>query len=129
MKILIIEDDNYKAKRLIEELEGHEYEIAQSFHSGMRKILLNKYDALFLDMNFPLWDNETRMEPEQGMFVLSEMTRKEKLIPTCIYSSDQKDVSKFDFVKGYIHYDAFTSIKSRVKSFLDDIKREEVKNV
>lgn len=60
MKILFVEDEQSKAKQIIEHLktikENLEIEIKKSLMSGIRCIQKEQYDVILLDMSLPLYD-------------------------------------------------------------------------
>jgi hypothetical protein len=85
-------------------------------------MLDNAYDGVILDMGLPLRDDEFRsLKEDQGLNVLREMKRNGLNIPTVIYSTNQFDVSKFDFVKGYIVADFSVSIDRDIQNFISSL--------
>lgn len=96
MKILIIEDDEYKAKQLIDFLKS-KYDnenlnlcIKGAFQSGMDAISKNNYDIILLDMSMHSFEENTqqrsagRHRPYGGREILNEMKRKNLFIPTIV---------------------------------------------
>lgn len=121
MRILIIDDSEYKIAELKKYISSDiEIDEAHSYNLGMRKILTNEYDGLFLDMNFPVFENE-EVEERKGLFVLKEMKRKKIKIPTVIYSSDMIDVSLYDNISGYIINDN-SYIGDEVEEFIEALR-------
>lgn len=90
MKILIIEDDKIKIEKLSLFFQGHNFEIKESYHSGLRSLLgSQEFDLLILDMSIPLWErgnNDLGGNFEQfgGVNILREMKRRLRLIPTIL---------------------------------------------
>lgn len=93
MKIILIEDD----KKKIEDIQGflseyHNYNdltIRESYQSGLRELIKNKYDLLLLDMSVPTWDKTIHepggnFEKFGGYKILKEITRKKKAIDTVL---------------------------------------------
>lgn len=119
MRFLIIDDDNKKIDTVKQFLEGHEVVIAQSYDSGMTKIVSAAYDGIILDMAFPMSDNEPwKVYGVNGLCVLSEMKRKKINTPVVIYSSSITDVSEYENVKDYI-LNNNTYIGDKVKGFIN----------
>lgn len=61
MKVLIVEDSDYKSKRVRDFLNENGFDdvkICMSFSSGQREILLGTYELLILDMSMPTFDNQ-----------------------------------------------------------------------
>lgn len=93
MNIILIEDDKKKIEDLKEFLlESFNYGnliVKESYQSGLRELLKNKYDLLLLDMSIPTWD-KTPDEPGGsfekfgGYKILKEITRKSKPIDTIL---------------------------------------------
>lgn len=91
MKLLLIEDDEYKAAQIKTYLdaEGYLSDLKGSFQSGMRAIHADKYDAILLDMSIPTFDaggqnKGNRHRPFGGKDVLQELKRQRKNIPVVI---------------------------------------------
>lgn len=120
MNILMIEDDHYKAQKVLEHLTEHKVDVKKSYNSGMRALLQKEYDAVILDMTFPKFDEGSMPTPEMGLLVLREMKRKNVTLPVLIHSGDKVDVSDYEHVKGYIVADN-TCIQSRLLAFLDQL--------
>lgn len=110
MKILIIDDSEYKVKKvcsLIENIKKDEkiiYEIAHSYTTGLNKLLENNFDFLILDMSMPTFDkinNESggRFRIFGGREIVSQLKREKKLLP-------------FVLLTQYNKFDDSTKIKS-----------------
>ncbi|MBC8988411.1 hypothetical protein H9X96_21890 [Pedobacter sp. N36a] len=127
MKVLIIEDDKIKIEKLTSFFSSHDFEIKESYHSGIKELLTkNDYDILILDMSIPLWErgnNDIGGNFEQfgGVNILREMKRRNKLVPTILvtmfdvfangkltFSQLNEDLlNRFgDFYKGAVFYNA-----------------------
>jgi DNA-binding response OmpR family regulator len=85
MEILVIEDDKLKSDRLLAFLE-HAYpqvipKLERSYHNGLRRIELEKFDVVLLDMTLPTYNPSTsarigRPRPLGGHDILRKMRRK-----------------------------------------------------
>lgn len=93
MKILLIEDDKKKIEDIKEFLlTFYNYSslvIKESYQSGLRELIKEKYDLLLLDMSIPTWDksiNESggNFEKFGGYKILKEITRKKKPVDTIL---------------------------------------------
>ncbi len=94
MKILIIEDDNNKFKKLLDvflkkQISQENIILKTSYNSGVRELIKNDYDFLILDMSLPIYENEigrnnNEIKPFAGIDILNQMKRYEKEIPTVI---------------------------------------------
>ncbi len=116
MNYLIIDDDLNKVKDFIKHLEKDDVvKILNNYRASILEIRTNtNYDAIILDMNFPLRENE---EPESmlGMDFLVELKRKELDIPVVVFSSNNVDTSKYENVIKNIKYDCFISLEEDVR--------------
>jgi len=81
LKILVVEDNDYKRKRIVEVIttEINEVEISEcySFTSAWKKISTHNFDLILLDMSLPTFD-KTESEPG-GVFRVfggKELARK-----------------------------------------------------
>lgn len=114
MNILIVDDDSYKIKTLCNYLKDDNIETSNNFMSGLKKIICNHYDLLFLDMNFPIMENsEIR---EMGFVFLDEMKRRNIVIPTVIYSGGEYDINKYKEIVDYIKYNVFNDKTDQIES-------------
>lgn len=93
MKILIIEDDINKQKKITkflnENLEASSIETAISYNSGLRNVIKSKYDLIFLDMTMPTFDKTAsshggKLIRYAGKEILGQMKRKKIFIPTIV---------------------------------------------
>ncbi|WP_046174832.1 response regulator [Domibacillus indicus] len=90
MLILIVEDDINKIAKIESFLKSEfiniQIEKANSYNSGLRKILFNKYDLVLLDMTMPNFDKTSsssggKLVQFAGKEILSQMKRKKIFIP------------------------------------------------
>ena len=91
--ILFIEDNRAKADDVSlfmnENYPEINFEIKESFTSGLRELFKNRYALLFLDMSIPTREGDANslinnFEQLGGYQILSEMKRKKKQIPTIL---------------------------------------------
>lgn len=115
MNFIVVDDDDYKRKRICDYIKEVVGEVDITEYTCGREMLLHLRDLrrnddsdiicrntmLFLDWNFPFYKNE-RIEAEQGRLILSEIERLEFNIPTVIVSSDKIETEEYDFVLGSI---------------------------
>lgn len=83
MKVLIIEDDDVKRKRVSDFLskDNIEFDIAKSYNSGLRALISDTYSHVILDMSLTTFDitNEDkggRPLPLGGIDILNQMKRR-----------------------------------------------------
>lgn len=121
MRFLIIDDDDCKINRIKEYLRSHTVDIAKSRNEGLCKIVKSSfaYHGLILDMQFPICEDEWKIDREAGISVLKELKRKKIFISTIMYSSLYTNVSEFTNVIGYIINNG-CDISKRIKSFIKD---------
>lgn len=120
MNILIIEDDNYKFNEVKNYIKKYnkDYEIfrAISTKSAFKCLFENKFDYIFLDMNFPIYDNESIIS-ENGVNFLNMVTKVDRynklinkskiILCSSLDKSRLKKISEdFEEVYGYIQYDS-----------------------
>jgi len=93
MRILFIEDNKTKAESVKAHLEAFKHvdslTLKESFTSGLRELFTNEYDALLLDMSLPTREGKlskavNNFEQLGGYKIMSEMKRKNKIIPTIL---------------------------------------------
>ena len=93
MRILIIEDDTNKMRRIANEVRKirknvHLTEV-RSYQNGVRSLMSDQFDFLLLDMRLPIFDISTeedgfQVDPFSGRNILAEMNRKNVLVPTVV---------------------------------------------
>lgn len=85
MKILLIEDDLNKMRRIAAEIQGFRNDIlvseARSYRSGMQHLMSDKFDFVLVDMSLPTFDitrdeDGFQIDPFSGRTILAEMDRK-----------------------------------------------------
>jgi CheY-like chemotaxis protein len=147
-KVLFIEDNKTK----IDDVKFHVFDnykninltIKESFTSGLRELFTSDYDFVFLDMSLPTREGATNnslnnFEQLGGHKILSEMKRKNKIIPTILITMfsefgvgqsfmDLKEVDEMckeqfnDFYKGVVYYTLREdSWKEKLNGYLDDL--------
>lgn len=93
MKILIIEDDSHKMRRIAEEINEICADVqlteARSYQRGVYCLMTEQYDFLLLDMSLPTFDishdeDGFQVDPFAGRNILQEMKRKNIFIPTAV---------------------------------------------
>lgn len=147
--ILFIEDNRAKADDVSlfmnENYPEINFDIKESFTSGLRELFKNKYDLLFLDMSIPTREGDANslinnFEQLGGYQILSEMKRKEKKIPTILITmfnefgvhssfinlNEIDELCKTEFLDFYIGAVYYTSRdatwKEKLKNFIDNNK-------
>lgn len=150
MNILLIEDDEHKARQIIEFLKQNkeiDYNVTEkkSYQSGIKEIIKGNYDAILLDMSMPAFDRSPNRLTSSfrhfaGRDVLMELDRRDILIETIVvtqfdvFGEGQKEINAKDLdrllenqfpllYKGMIHFDAsLSSWKNDLEIFLNNIK-------
>lgn len=99
MKIIMIEDNEHKRKKLKDFILSFDVEIvieeASSYTTGLDKCLNNSYDLLILDMTMPTYDKSStesggRFRTYGGKDIVRKLKRKNKNIPFIIVSQYPK---------------------------------------
>lgn len=147
LKILVVEDDDNKAKQISQFLnaiiEDLNLTIKKSFQSGMEAIINNLFDLVLLDMSMPTFEASPskpkgRHRHYAGKDILTEMKREGVSIPTIVVTqfgvfgegsdtmnSEQLDINlKGEFPEmylGMVHYN--TSVSDWRKSLEEFLKR------
>ena len=121
------------------------FEIKESFTSGLRELFKNRYDLLFLDMSIPTREGDANslinnFEQLGGYQILSEMKRKKKQIPTILITMfnefgvnssffnlneiDELCMTEFsDFYLGAVYYTSRDATwKEKLKNFIENNK-------
>lgn len=108
MKALMIEDDDYKAKDILDFMNSNyldiEIERKISYQSGLKSIINCKFDFILLDMSLPRYDtcngeSVDEFETFAGREILSEMDRrniKTKVIVITSFDVFGEDEYKID---------------------------------
>lgn len=91
--VIVIEDDFKKKEDIRNFLKSdlliNNIVIKESYQSGLRELIKNKFDLLLLDMSIPTWDKSIdepggNFEKFGGYKILKEITRKKKQIKTIL---------------------------------------------
>lgn len=128
MKILIVDDRDYKIRDLISVLKKNniEYDVADCGRQAMLRLIRNKYDGVVLDMQFPNY-TDGRIDIDGGYKILSEMDNRDIKIPVCMHSSDSDlDFSDYENVIMYIVYNSSVYMDNQYKEFIKKV--ESIKN-
>jgi CheY-like chemotaxis protein len=92
-KILLIEDDEKKIEDIKSFIEAnypqYALTIKESYQSGLRELMFNRYDLLLLDMSLPTWESMDfeavgSFEKFGGYKIMKEMRRKKVDIKTIL---------------------------------------------
>ncbi len=108
-KLLLIEDDDYKAFQIRDflEEEGYHVDIRSSFQSGMKTLVSDSYHLLLLDMSIPTFETvkssqNNRYRPFGGVDILKELQRRELRIPVIVvtqysvFGEDRENITRED---------------------------------
>ena len=150
MRILLIEDDEYKAAQICTFLkeDAYDVDVRKAFQSGMRAVLSGQYNILLLDMSIPTFDSvdvnrANRHRPFGGKDVLQEIQRIGKEIPVVVITQysvfnegrenitlrtlDEDLKKQFATIyKGMIHFDASSmDWSTRLKIILEELEINE----
>lgn len=126
MKVVMVEDDEYKAEQIkmfILNLDNrNEVTINRSYRTGVDAILGGEWDLVLLDMTIPSYENNSsRNRDFGGKDIIEEMFRNEVFIPTVVVtqytefkdgetSLDELDEELQDeypeIYRGYVFYNA-----------------------
>lgn len=99
MKIMIIEDNEHKRKKIkdfINKLDKNiDIDEAYSYSTGLKKCLINKYDLLLLDMTMPIYEKSSSetggsFRTYGGKEIVRQLKRKKKELPFVIVSQYSK---------------------------------------
>lgn len=150
MRILIVEDDVNKLNAVSAFLDRYRnisYQYESSYHSGMRRLLANKYDLLLLDMSMPVYDvtaQETGGRPLAlaGRDILFQLRRRKSQLKAIIVTQyedfDGLSLSELDYdlsrefpinYLGYVYYNTTQdSWKEKLGKFLSQYQTESEEN-
>jgi len=87
MKLILIEDDQHKAKQILnfirESYTEASIELKKSYQSGLKELLTQNFDLVLLDMQLPNFDIKPgedgyKFRKLAGIDILRELTRKKK---------------------------------------------------
>lgn len=96
MRLILIEDDDYKAKQIVQFLQnkGHIIDIAKAYNTGMKKIVNEQYDMALLDMTIPSFEISSehptsRIRKYGGKDILFEINRREIFLSAIVITQYQ----------------------------------------
>lgn len=149
MRILIVEDDAFKASKIVKAVEEHSavhsLRLAKSVNSGLEEIASELPELLLLDMSLTTFD----LGPEEGggrprnfggVEIFDELTRQELACPVVVITqlesfikdgrtmrvTELKQFLKKEYPDTFltlIYYDVEGRWKSRLTSMLDKVER------
>ena len=132
INILLIEDSEFKAKRVYETFNG--IEDVEITHVGDVKSAMielvqgsKNYDLLVLDMGLPQYSDSFYIEPRAGLDILDMMEGVDRYpkIATIINSTTEVDISKFEKVKILDVWKSIsnTSYDNSAKQIVESLKK------
>ena len=96
MQLILIEDDDYKAKQIVQFLlqKGHKIDVARAYNTGMKKIVSKRYDMALIDMTIPSFEISrehptSRIRKYGGRDILVEIDRREIDLPSIVITQYQ----------------------------------------
>lgn len=96
MRLILIEDDDYKAKQIVNFLqkEGLEVDVSKAYNTGMKKITTEKFDIALVDMTIPSFEishdhPNSRIRKFGGKDVLAEIARRNIYLPSIVITQYQ----------------------------------------
>ncbi len=123
LKIIIIEDKEYKYNKLIEVLnrilDNSEIIRAKSRNSVLRIIRdcyqkSDYFDLIICDNYMPLFDNDNRIIPCASDIINYIRRNISKDVPICVCSSEEINLCNYDY---YIKYDRSLSLEIYLNEF------------
>lgn len=148
MKMLLIEDDDYKAAQIVDFLNPvHSIKVVKAYQSGLRAIMSEQFDILLLDMSMPSFELSTRHRSFGGKDILFEMRRKNVEIPTIVVTQysvfdverenvtlsqlDEQLKKEFDDVYyGMVHYNAASiDWTGKLQKIIESVEELNAKNI
>lgn len=128
MKILIIDDEKWKREYIVEAIleVNQEIEIKECEYrnDGLKELMNNNFDLLFLDMQFPNYLGGM-IERNNGLSVLRELKRMENHIPVVICSSGYTDCSEYN-IQSYILFGSNVT-KEHIQCIIKDFDHDKKK--
>lgn len=147
MRIILIEDDEFKAKQITAFLEtkGMEVTLRKAFNTGMKSITTEKFNIALLDMTIPSFEispehPSSRIRKYGGKDILSEIERCDINLPSIIITQyrvfDDGDVSiekidmelsqEYDGIyRGIVYYNSSTmDWQDKLLELINAIRRE-----
>ncbi len=119
MKVLCIEDNSEKFENISRQIKfsvpDAEIENAESGNEGLRRLFLNKYDLLILDMSLPIDSFSTRKDMLYGEAILREIKRRKKEIKVIVITG----FDQFETKNERLTFDElYSRLKDKYKSYL-----------
>ena len=133
MKILIIDDEDYKYKTILNTLnkiiENPNIVRAKSRKSALVTLINNNdnFNLIICDNYLPMFDNDlVNIKPLAKLIVTDIRIRLSLNTPICVCSSDEVENCNYDY---FIKFDSFTSLEQQLKLIINDIEEKEIKNL
>lgn len=96
MKIILVEDDAYKASQIVDFLHKSAYkvDVEKAYNTGMKAICTGNYDMALLDMTIPSFEispehPSSRVRKYGGKDILEEMQRCDIDMPAIVITQYQ----------------------------------------
>lgn len=133
MKILIIEDDDYKYKNIVSDLKAVVEDLnifrlnncmdALMYFRSLKNNYDKNYDLLITDNYMPLRSDSFDLSPYASYIINTFRNKVSKETPICVCSSDEFDDNcDYDY---FVSYDYTKSLKDDFSKIIDDINRKE----
>lgn len=121
MKVLVIDDLESKIQRVMEALPNEEIEVENCWREGIVHIIDKNPDLVVLDMNMPRYKEvNAPIVAGIGTEILRELKRKKMETPVIVYSTDERDYSKYPNVIGIIQKESVYCINADIDKFLKE---------
>lgn len=148
MKIILVEDDEYKANQIKAFLNRFDNDviIKRSYKTGMQAIVNTKCDIVLLDMTIPSFEisathPSSRSRKYGGRDILNEMYRKELPTPAIVitqykvFDDGEKSLDDLDkelldkypqIYKGIVYYNAsILDWQDKLQNLIDKVNRKD----
>lgn len=133
MKILVIEDDDYKYKNIVRDLKAVVEDLnifrlnncmdALMYFRSLKNSCDKNYDLLITDNYMPLRSDSFDLSPYASYIINTFRNKVSKEIPICVCSSDEFDDNcDYDY---FVPYDYIKSLKDDFSKIIDNINRKE----
>ena len=135
--ILIVDDDNYKSKNILNLIanvsDQIDVSIEKAINPGLKRVRVEEFDIIILDMSLPLFDTteSSNFNPFGGISFLKEMKRRRIGLPVVIVTqyeifgegnsqktSDALDLQCREEFENYIGIIVYSSSKNEWKEKL-----------
>lgn len=147
MKLILVEDDEYKAKQIemFVQAIGHDIDIYKAYNTGMSAILEGGYELALLDMTIPSFEISpehpiSRSRKYGGKDILNEMQRCGIQVPVIVitqykvFDDGEKSLEMLDEellqeyaenYRGIVYYNSsILDWQDKLQSIMYDIERE-----